>query len=29
MCDLVDAQVHHYEDGSWEIIQILGKHKSE
>ena len=29
MCDLVDAQVHHYEDGTWEIIQILGKHKSE
>ena len=29
MCDLVDAQVHHYEDGSWEIIEILGKHKSE
>jgi hypothetical protein len=29
MCDLVDANVHHYEDGSWEIINILGKHKSE
>jgi len=29
MCDLVDAQVHHYEDGSWEIIQILGKHKKD
>ena len=29
MCDLVDAQVHHYEDGSWQIIEILGKHKSE
>ena len=29
MCDLVDAQVHFYEDGSWEIIEILGKHKSE
>ena len=29
MCDLVDANVHHYEDGSWEIIQILGKHKQE
>jgi len=29
MCDLVDANVHHYEDGSWEIIKILGKHKSE
>ena len=27
MCDLVDANVHHYEDGSWEIIEILGKHK--
>ena len=29
MCDLVDANVHHYEDGSWEIIEILGKHKSD
>jgi hypothetical protein len=29
MCDLVDAQVHHYNDGSWEIIEILGKHKSD
>ena len=29
MCDLVDAQVHFYEDGSCEIIEILGKHKSE
>ena len=29
MCDLVDANVHHYNDGSWEIIEILGKHKSE
>ena len=29
ICDLVDARVHHYEDGSWEIIQILGKHKKE
>tara|TARA_R100000306_G_C4277700_1_gene93421 strand:- start:187 stop:567 length:381 start_codon:yes stop_codon:yes gene_type:complete len=29
MCDLVDANVHHYEDGSWEIIDILGKHKSD
>ena len=29
MCDLVDANVHHYEDGSWEIINIIGKHKSE
>jgi len=27
MCDLVDAQVHHYADGSWEIIEIIGKHK--
>ena len=29
MCDLVDAHVHHYEDGSWEIVKILGKHKKE
>ena len=29
MCYLVDAQVHHYSDGSWEIIEILGKHKEE
>ena len=29
MCDLVDANVHHYEDGSWEIIEIIGKHKSD
>jgi len=29
MCDLVDAEVHHYEDGTWEIIKILGKHKKE
>ena len=29
MCDLVDAQVHHYADGTWEIIEILGKHKKE
>ena len=29
MCDLVDAHVHHYEDGSWEIVEILGKHKSD
>ena len=29
MCDLVDAYVHHYADGSWEIIEILGKHKEE
>ena len=27
MCDLVDARVHHYADGSWEIIEILGKHQ--
>ena len=27
MCELVDAQVHHYADGSWEIIEILGKHQ--
>ena len=27
MCDLVDAHVHRYADGSWEIIEILGKHK--
>ena len=29
MCDLVDAKVHHYQDGSWEIVEILGKHKKE
>ena len=29
MCDLVDAHVHHYADGSWEIIEILGKHKKD
>ena len=29
MCDLVDANVHHYEDGTWEIVRILGKHKKE
>ena len=29
MCDLVDAHVHRYSDGSWEIIEILGKHKKE
>ena len=29
MCDLVDANVHHYEDGTWEIIEILGKHKKD
>jgi len=27
MCDLVDAEVHRYADGSWEIVEILGKHK--
>ena len=27
MCDLVDAHVHRYADGTWEIIEILGKHK--
>jgi hypothetical protein len=25
----VDANVHHYEDGTWEIIEILGKHKKD
>ena len=29
MCDLVDAEVHHYNDGSWEIVKILGKHKKD
>ena len=29
MCDLVDAHVHHYADGTWEIIEILGKHKED
>ncbi len=29
MCDLVDAEVHHYEDGTWEIVKILGKHKKD
>jgi len=29
MCDLVDAEVHHYNDGTWEIIKILGKHKKD
>ena len=29
MCDLVDAEVHHYNDGTWEIVKILGKHKKE
>ena len=27
MCDLVDAHVHRYADGTWEIVEILGKHK--
>jgi len=27
MCDKVDAHVHRYADGSWEIIEILGKHQ--
>ncbi len=27
MCDKVDAHVHRYSDGSWEIVEILGKHK--
>ena len=27
MCDKVDAHVHRYADGSWEIVEILGKHK--
>ena len=29
MCDLVDAEVHHYENGTWEIINIIGKHKKD
>ena len=29
MCDLVDANVHHYEDGTWEIINIIGKHNKD
>ena len=29
MCDLVDAHVHRSADGTWEIIEILGKHKKE
>ena len=29
MCDLVDARVHHYNDGSWEIVEILGKLKKD
>ena len=29
MCDLVDAHVHRYADGTWEIIEILGKHKKD
>ena len=27
MGDKVDAHVHRYADGSWEIVEILGKHK--
>jgi len=27
MCDKVDAHVHRYDDGTWEIVEILGKHK--
>ena len=27
MCDKVDAHVHRYAYGSWEIVEILGKHK--
>ena len=27
MCDKVDAHVHRYADGSWEIVEILCKHK--
>ena len=29
MCDKVDAHVHRYADGTWEIIDILGKHKKD
>ena len=29
VCDYVDAQVHYYEDGTWEIINIIGKHKKD
>ena len=29
MCDYVDAEVHRYEDGTWEIINIIGKHKKD
>ena len=29
MCDKVDAHVHRYADGSWEIVEILGKHKED
>ena len=29
MCDLVDERVHHYNDGTWEIVEILGKHKKD
>ena len=27
MCDKVDAHVHRYADGTWEIVEILGKHQ--
>jgi hypothetical protein len=23
------VKVHHYNDGSWEIVEILGKHKKD
>ena len=29
ICDYLDAEVYHYEDGSWEIINIIGKHKKD
>ena len=29
ICDYVDAEVYHYEDGSWEIINIIGKPKKD
>ena len=29
VCDYVDAEVHYYEDGTWEIINIIGKHKKD
>ena len=28
-CDKVDAKVRVKEDGSWEIVEILGKHKKD